>query len=91
MDFILLRLKPEPLPTMGDGRLAEPHAHRIQILEIAVGKIRVALGKIVDGLIHPMPLIVLLGLKDATTVDVTEKLVSSPIDHVLLRHVYLHL
>jgi hypothetical protein len=36
-----------------------------------------------------MLLIVILGLENTTTIDVTEKLVPSPVHHTFFGHVYL--
>jgi len=79
----------ETFPAMRDGWLAKPHAYGKQVLKVTVGKIRVALSEIVDSLFHPVLLIVFLGLKDTTTIDVTEELVSSPGDHVFFGHDFL--
>ena len=47
---------------MRNGRLTEPHAHGIEVLEVGIGQIRIALREVVDGLIHPVALVGFLGL-----------------------------
>jgi hypothetical protein len=86
---LLPRVEAETLPAMRDGRLAEPDADRKKVLKVGFGKVRVALCQVVDGLFHPMLLILSLGLEDATTIDVTEEFVSGPSDHVFFRHIIL--
>ena len=83
---LFLRRKAVALPAMRDCRLAEPHTNGIEILEVAVRKIGVAFSEIIDGLVHPVPLIIFFGLEDPTTIDVTEELISSPAYRVVIRH-----
>jgi hypothetical protein len=74
---------------VGYGGSAEPHADGIKVLEVSIGKIGITLCQVVDGLIHPVLLIVLLRLEDATSIDVTEELVPSPVHHTLFGHGFL--
>ena len=76
---------------MWDGGLAKPHPHSIEILEIRVRQVWVPLCEIVDGLVHPMPLILFPGLENATSIDVAEELVTSPGHHSFFGHNDLHL
>jgi hypothetical protein len=68
---------------MRDGRLAESQADLVELRQIRVGQIRKALAEVLDGLVHPVALIVFGGLQDAATIDVTEELVSSPVHELL--------
>jgi hypothetical protein len=78
-------------PTVGNGGLTESHADRMQLLEIAVRKIRVTFGQVINSLFHPVALIFFAGLEDATPIDVTEELVASSVQDGLLCDGGLHL
>ncbi len=59
----------------------------MQALEIAIAQVRVALTDIVDGLVHPVALIFLSGLENATAVDMTEEFVACAIEKLLFRQI----
>ena len=48
-----------------------------------VCSLKLLLTDVLDGLVHPLTLIIVAGLEDAATVDVAEELVSGPIHGLL--------
>jgi len=55
-----------------DGRAAEPNTDLMKTLEIAIGQIGEALADVINGLIHPMRLVVQCGLQDTTAIDMAK-------------------
>jgi hypothetical protein len=74
-----------------DRRLAEPHSDSVQILEVRIRKVGITLGQIVDGLVHPVALVILPSLKNSTPVDVAEELIASSAHYGFLGQTHLHL
>ena len=76
---------------MRDGGAAEADSDLVKTGEVAVGEIRIPLTDVIDGLIHPNPLIVFFRLEDAAAVDMTKKLVPSPFEKFFLTQFSLRL
>lgn len=69
--------------TVRDWRLAESEADRPKLLQILVPELWKSLRQILDGLGHPFLLVVGSSLDDLAVIDMTEELVSSPIQEFL--------
>jgi len=69
-----------------DGRLAEADADLVKVTKITVRQIGITLADVFDRLVHPVTLVIDLGVKNAATVDVTEQFVAGSIEKLLSRH-----
>ena len=74
---------------MSDGRLAKTDPDLVETTEIGIRQIGITLPDIIDRLVHPLPLIILGSLEDATPVNVTEQLVTGPIQELLVGQIAL--
>jgi hypothetical protein len=66
-----------------DRGLAEADADRVQSPQIAIAQVGIALPDVLDGLVHPLPLVLLGGLEHAAAVDVAEQLVACAVQKLL--------
>jgi hypothetical protein len=76
---------------MRDGRAAEPNTDLMKTLEIAIGQIGEALADVIDGLIHPMRLVVQCSLQDTTAIDMAKQLITCSVQEFLFTQVSLRL
>src|SRR5690606_21893595 len=70
-----------------DGGTAEPVSDLVELAQVGVREVGVALAEVLDRLLHPVALILLRRLENATTVDVAEQLVSRSIQKLLFGQV----
>src|SRR5690606_5456097 len=70
-----------------DGGTAEPVSDLVELAQVRVREVGVTLAEVLDRLLHPVALILLRRLENATTVDVAEQLVSRSIQKLLFGQV----
>jgi len=61
---------------MGDGRLAKTDADSKEFVQFGVREVRVTLPNVFDRFVHPLPLILSVGLEDTAAVDVAEEFIA---------------
>src|SRR5690606_37895253 len=67
-------------PTTANDRLAEAEPQVPQLLELPIAEIGVALRHVLDGIIHPLDLLLFGGTDDLAAVNMAEKFVARAIE-----------